>query len=91
MHPDEPARCVRVAFGGRLLEQFLGPHHRCPERRPHQRPHVYAGIDVTTPLFTGVRGAQLAGRARLIGCAAFPARLGDQEPFPNLVTMSSAC
>nr|WP_229864853.1 ATP/GTP-binding protein [Streptomyces spinoverrucosus] len=47
---------------------------------------VYAGIDVTTtPLFTGVRGAQLAGRASLIDCAAFPARLGDQEPFRDLV------
>jgi hypothetical protein len=53
---------------------------------------VYAGIDVTTtPLFTGVRGAQLAGRASLIDCAAFPARLGDEEPFRNLVNaMESA-
>ncbi|WP_225080836.1 ATP-binding protein [Streptomyces sp. CoT10] len=48
---------------------------------------VYAGIDVTTtPLFTGVRGAQLAGRASLIDCAAFPARLGDEEPFRDLIT-----
>ncbi|WP_161370534.1 TniB family NTP-binding protein [Streptomyces malaysiensis] len=47
---------------------------------------VYAGIDVTTtPLFTGVRGAQLAGRASLVDCAAFPARLGDSEPFRDLV------
>lgn len=53
---------------------------------------VYAGIDVTTtPLFTGVRGAQLAGRASLIDCAAFPSRLGDQEPFRDLITaMESA-
>lgn len=53
---------------------------------------VYAGIDVTTtPLFTGVRGAQLAARASLIDCAAFPTRLGDQEPFRNLITaMESA-
>ncbi|WP_329163771.1 TniB family NTP-binding protein [Streptomyces anulatus] len=30
---------------------------------------VYAGINVTdTPLFTGVRGAQLAGRATLVDC-----------------------
>ncbi|WDT90319.1 ATP-binding protein [Streptomyces sp. SCSIO-PteL053] len=48
---------------------------------------VYAGIDVTTtPLFTRVRGAQLAGRASLIDCAAFPARLGDEEPFRDLIT-----
>lgn len=48
---------------------------------------VYAGIDVTTtPLFTGVRGAQLAGRASLIDCAAFPARLGNEEPFRDLIT-----
>nr|WP_275413806.1 ATP-binding protein [Streptomyces rubrogriseus] len=48
---------------------------------------VYAGIDVTTtPLFTGVRGAQLAGRASLIDCAAFPARPGDEEPFRDLIT-----
>ncbi|WP_454356680.1 TniB family NTP-binding protein [Streptomyces calvus] len=47
---------------------------------------VYAGIDVTTTsLFTGVRGAQLAGRASLVDCAAFPARLGDSEPFRDLV------
>ncbi|MFI0264753.1 ATP-binding protein [Streptomyces sp. NPDC017056] len=49
---------------------------------------VYAGIDVTatpcSPAF--VRGAQLAGRASLIDCAAFPARLGDQEPFRDLIT-----
>lgn len=53
---------------------------------------VYAGIDVTTtPLFTGVRGAQLAGRASLIDCTAFPARLGDREPFRDLVNaMESA-
>lgn len=48
---------------------------------------VYAGIDVTTtPLFTGVRGAQLAGRASLIDCDPFPARLGDEEPFRDLIT-----
>lgn len=48
---------------------------------------VYAGINVTTtPLFTGVRGAQLAGRASLIDCAPFPARLGDEEPFRDLIT-----
>ncbi|WP_327299883.1 ATP-binding protein [Streptomyces sp. NBC_01197] len=53
---------------------------------------VYAGIDVTTtPLFTGVRGAQLAGRASLIDCAPFPARLGNQEPFRDLIiAMESA-
>ncbi len=52
---------------------------------------VYAGIDVTTtPLFTGVRGAQLAGRASLIDCAAFPARLGDSEPFRDLVKAMEA-
>lgn len=48
---------------------------------------IYAGIDVTaTPLFTGVRGAQLAGRASLIDCGAFPARLGRHEPFHDLIT-----
>ncbi|MGW0737107.1 TniB family NTP-binding protein [Streptomyces sp. NPDC002851] len=48
---------------------------------------VYAGINVTrTELFTGVRGAQLAGRASLIDCGAFPARLGGQEPFKDLIT-----
>ncbi len=47
---------------------------------------VYAGIDVAaTPLFTGVRGAQLAGRAALIDCGAFPARVGGAEPFLDLV------
>ncbi len=48
---------------------------------------VYAGIDVTqTPLFTGVRGAQLAGRASLIECGPIPARLGNRHPFTDTVT-----
>ncbi|WSY43336.1 TniB family NTP-binding protein [Embleya sp. NBC_00888] len=47
---------------------------------------VYAGIDVAaTPLFAGVRGAQLAGRASLVECGAFPARLGKREPFTELI------
>ncbi|MFD3456999.1 TniB family NTP-binding protein, partial [Streptomyces sp. NPDC058691] len=48
---------------------------------------VYAGIDVTTtPLFNGVRGAQLAGRASLIDCGPLPARLGNHHPFTDLIT-----
>ncbi|MDX3772388.1 MULTISPECIES: TniB family NTP-binding protein [unclassified Streptomyces] len=48
---------------------------------------VYAGIDVTTTaLFSGVRGAQLASRASLVECGAFPARLGKHEPFRELIT-----
>ncbi|WP_030936017.1 TniB family NTP-binding protein, partial [Streptomyces sp. NRRL B-24720] len=48
---------------------------------------VYAGIDVTTTaLLSGVRGAQLAGRASLVECGAFPARLGKHEPFRELIT-----
>ncbi|MGK5732592.1 TniB family NTP-binding protein [Streptomyces sp. URMC 124] len=47
---------------------------------------VYAGIDVTaTPLFTGVRGEQLAARASLVDCDPFPARDGTHEPFKDLV------
>ncbi|MFD9394890.1 TniB family NTP-binding protein [Streptomyces sp. NPDC060000] len=47
---------------------------------------VYAGIDVAaTPLFAGVRGAQLAARAALIDCDSFPARLGEHEPFHDLI------
>ncbi|MES9512116.1 hypothetical protein ABWJ92_38055 [Streptomyces sp. NPDC000609] len=47
---------------------------------------VYAGTDVTTTaLFTGVRGAQLAARASLVECGAFPARLGTREPFRELI------
>ncbi|MCW8384534.1 TniB family NTP-binding protein [Streptomyces justiciae] len=47
---------------------------------------VYAGIDVTrTELFTGIRGAQLAGRAGLIDCGCFAARLGKSEPFKDLI------
>lgn len=48
---------------------------------------VYAGIDVTgTALFSGVRGAQLAARASLVECGAFPARLGKHQPFKELIT-----
>ncbi|MFJ2864014.1 TniB family NTP-binding protein [Kitasatospora sp. NPDC087314] len=47
---------------------------------------VYAGIDVAdTPLFSGVRGAQLAGRTSLIDCDPLPARIGDQTPFRSTV------
>ncbi|MEU7068409.1 TniB family NTP-binding protein [Streptomyces sp. NPDC046161] len=53
---------------------------------------VYAGIDVTaTPLFTGTRGAQLAGRATLIDCDAIPARRGPSHPFRDLVASLEAC
>lgn len=48
---------------------------------------VYTGIDVaSTPLFTGVRGAQLAGRASLITCGPLPARHGHTRPFTDLIT-----
>ncbi len=48
---------------------------------------VYAGIDVTTtPLFSGVRGAQLAGRATLITCSPLPARHGQTHPFTDVIT-----
>ncbi|CAM5545700.1 hypothetical protein SBADM41S_00059 [Streptomyces badius] len=48
---------------------------------------VYAGINVTdAPLFTGVRGAQLAGRATLVDCGPLPARHGKREPFRDVIT-----
>ncbi|MFE9782244.1 TniB family NTP-binding protein [Streptomyces sp. NPDC005775] len=48
---------------------------------------VYAGIDVTTtPLFSGIRGAQLAARATLIHAGPLPARHGTTHPFRDLVT-----
>ncbi|WP_308406406.1 TniB family NTP-binding protein [Streptomyces sp. AC602_WCS936] len=53
---------------------------------------VYAGIDVTTTsLFTGTRGAQLAGRATLIDCDTIPARRGTTLPFRDLVAAMEAC
>lgn len=36
-----------------------------------------------TPLFGGVRGAQVAGRASLVECGAFPARLGTCQRFKD--------
>ncbi|WP_442818729.1 TniB family NTP-binding protein [Streptomyces sp. NBC_01320] len=48
---------------------------------------VYTGIDVaSTPLFAGVRGAQLAGRASLITCGPLPACHGQARPFTDLIT-----
>ncbi|MGW2305005.1 TniB family NTP-binding protein [Streptomyces sp. NPDC001809] len=48
---------------------------------------VYAGINVTdTPLFTGTRGAQLAGRATLVHCGPLPARHGTRHPFRDVIT-----
>ncbi|MFJ8158792.1 TniB family NTP-binding protein [Streptomyces sp. NPDC094468] len=52
---------------------------------------VYAGIDVTaSAVFTGVRGAQLAGRASLIDCGALAARAGEREPFRELIAALEA-
>lgn len=52
---------------------------------------VYAGIDVTaSAAFSGVRGAQLAGRASLIDCGALPARAGHREPFRELIATLEA-
>lgn len=52
-----------------------------------QATFVHAGIDVTnTPLFNGVRGAQLADRASLIECGPLPARLGNKHPFTDVIT-----
>ncbi len=52
---------------------------------------VYAGIDVTaSSVFSGVRGAQLAGRASLIDCGALPARAGEREPFRELIAAMEA-
>ncbi|MGW8777536.1 TniB family NTP-binding protein [Streptomyces sp. NPDC055796] len=49
-----------------------------------QATFVYAGIDVTsTPLFTGVRGAQLAGRASLIECGPLPPVWATGIPSPT--------
>ncbi|GLV95791.1 hypothetical protein Slala04_72440 [Streptomyces lavendulae subsp. lavendulae] len=48
---------------------------------------VYAGINVTdTPLFSGTRGAQLAGRATLVDCGPLPARHGTRQPFRDAIT-----
>ncbi|MFD5586711.1 TniB family NTP-binding protein [Streptomyces sp. NPDC127063] len=48
---------------------------------------VYAGINVTdTPLFSGTRGAQLAGRATLVDCGPLAARHGKREPFRDVIT-----
>ncbi|MEU9376036.1 ATP-binding protein [Streptomyces sp. NPDC048255] len=48
---------------------------------------VYAGINVTdTPLFTGTRGAQLAGRATLVTCGPLPARHSTRQPFRDVIT-----
>ncbi|WP_442778011.1 hypothetical protein [Streptomyces soliscabiei] len=48
---------------------------------------VYAGINVTdTRLFSGTRGAQLAGGAILINCGPLPARHGTREPFRDVIT-----
>ncbi|WP_437032941.1 TniB family NTP-binding protein [Streptomyces sp. enrichment culture] len=48
---------------------------------------VYAGINVTdSPLFSGTRGAQLAGRATLITCGPLPARQGTRHPFRSVIT-----
>ncbi|MEH0475126.1 TniB family NTP-binding protein [Streptomyces sp. B21-097] len=52
---------------------------------------VYAGIDVTaSTVFSGVRGAQLAGRASLVDCGALPVRAGEREPFRELIAAMEA-
>ncbi|MFJ3950510.1 TniB family NTP-binding protein [Streptomyces sp. Je 1-4] len=46
-------------------------------------PFVCAGINVTAPLFTGTRGAQLAGRATLITCGPLPPATAPATPSPT--------
>ncbi|MGW7359998.1 hypothetical protein ACWGI0_26065 [Streptomyces sp. NPDC054802] len=61
----------------------------CSKTSPNASPpfFIYAGINVTdTPLFTGTRGAQLAGRATLVDCGPLPARHGTREPFRDVIT-----
>lgn len=71
---------VAVGVGDRVPADLLKD---LTERIPAT--FVYVGIDVTAAaLFSGVRGAQLAGRASLVACGAFPARLGTREPFTEL-------
>ncbi|SCF86057.1 hypothetical protein GA0115280_11721, partial [Streptomyces sp. Cmuel-A718b] len=51
----------------------------------------YAGIDATaSAILSGVRNAQLAGRASLIDCGALPANAGHHEPFRELITALEA-
>ncbi|MFH8477176.1 hypothetical protein ACH4EW_32090, partial [Streptomyces sp. NPDC018000] len=51
-----------------------------------QRPHPYSNhAFLSRILQAGVRGAQLAARASLVECGAFPARLGKHEPFRELI------
>ncbi|MET7304437.1 ATP/GTP-binding protein [Embleya sp. NPDC005575] len=54
---------------------------------------VFAGIDVVaTPLFGGVRRAQLAGRATVVDCGPIPLCGGSgRTPFRDLVTAMEAC
>ncbi|MFD7691478.1 hypothetical protein [Streptomyces sp. NPDC059781] len=49
------------------------------------------GIGVTAgTVSTGMRGAQPAGRASLIGCGVLPARAGGREPFRELIAALEA-
>ncbi|WP_043473720.1 ATP-binding protein [Kitasatospora sp. MBT66] len=78
---DEIHRLNPRTTGGAEAADFLKD---LSERLPAT--FVYAGVDVTdTPLFSGVRGAQLAGRASLVDCDPLPARTGDQRPFRSTV------
>ncbi|MCX4444562.1 TniB family NTP-binding protein [Streptomyces albidoflavus] len=71
----------RTTTGAQTADLLKDPSERLPAT------FVYAGINVTdTPLFTGTRGAQLAGRATLVDCGPLAARHGKREPFREVIT-----
>lgn len=91
--PTAPARpCVRASGTHRRNPPAQPPHHqrrrnRRPARRPHRtpppRPSSTPASTSPTPLFTGARGAQLAGRTTLITCGPLPAHHGALHPTPS--------
>lgn len=74
-----PGSVCRGRYNDRPRQRFRSPSTT--------QVFVYADINVTdTPLFTGVRCAQPAGRAALITCGPLPARHGRREPFRDAIT-----
>lgn len=81
------AVCHTYTHAGVQLVLIDEIHRLNPRTTTGPATFVYAGINVTdTPLFTGVRGAQLAGRATLVDCGPLPARQATRQPFRDVIT-----
>ncbi|MGW2707336.1 ATP/GTP-binding protein [Streptomyces sp. NPDC001340] len=74
----------RTTTGTQAADPLKDPTERLPTT------FIYASINLPAPLFTGTRGAQLAGRATLIDCGPSPPATDHVNPSATSSPTSKA-